>query len=500
MQKAIANDTPDFILHGMLHLQKSIDSAKDVEPGSAERRILYGEITNNNPDEEGERMIQKSLDFSYFDDQGWIKYEHVQNDPKYIIGCPHERVMSEDGKSTIIKGALFNNKKLADDTWELILSINEHNKLYPDHQKTLGWSIEGDYTDGKVGKGGHRKAKVINVVLTPSPVNKSVWLKTVEDNHISFAKSLSATPTSTDVSQKTGGDAITVENIDKKLKKTAEEIEEDKKQKKSKKKSKSSTKTKKSTGSKTMFKNIEEATQHFVDQGESQENAEKLAKSMFPDDADPTPDPEPDDNVLKSIQTTIEDLQKSVAKAIKPGDDDGGDDPDLDLTEYPSVGNEDEDEVVDAAPFLMNIQKGINDLTILFSEKVSYDNQRDIEFAKSLDLVGQFNTSIDSLRKSLVVKNGENEISVADAVVLMMKAQYSGRPIDVSKLNIEIAPTGDGNPEGQDRTMSFAELQNKLEKGVSGKKITTLEAAQAESAWRQNESKVLDAVMDKIPD
>lgn len=490
MQKAINESTPDFILHGMLHLQKSIDSENDVVPGSAERRILYGEITNNNPDEEGERMIQKSLDFSYFDDQGWIKYEHVANDPKYIIGCPHERVMSKDGKSTIVKGALFNNKKLADDTWELIQSINEHNKLYPEHQKTLGWSIEGNYTDGKVSKGGTRKAKVINVVLTPSPVNKSVWLKTVEDNHNLFAKSLSATPTSNDVSQKTGGDAIAKDNIDKKVKLTAEELEEDKKQKKSKKKS--STNSKKSTGSKTMFKNIEEATQHFVDQGESQENAEKLAKSMFPDDADPENAP---GDVLKGIQTTIENLQKSVEKAIKPEDDD---DADLDLDNFSTVDGVEENEVVDAAPFLMNIQKGINDLTTLFSEKVSYDNQRDIEFAKSLDMVSQFNASVESLQKSLVVKNGENEISVADAVVLLMKAQASGKPIDISKLDIEVAPTGDGNLNKDEKKMSFAELQGRLEKGLTGKTITSLEAAQAESAWRQNETAVLDAVLNKI--
>ena len=246
-----------------------------------------------------------------------------------------------------------------------------------------------------------------------------------------------------------------------------------------------------------MFKNIEEATQHFVDQGENQENAEKLAKSFFPDDANPDPEPS-DTNVLKSIQTTIEELQTTVKKAITPEGDEP--DPDLDLGDYPIVGEPEEDEVVDAAPYLMNIQKGINGLTALLSEKVLYDNQRDIEFAKSLDMVSQFNTAIDKVQKSLVVKNGENEISVTDAVVLMMKAQYSGRPVDVSKLNIEVPATGDGNPDRQERRMSFSELTDKLEKGVTEQKITTLGAAQAESAWRQNESKVLDAVMDKIPD
>jgi len=494
MQKTTVGKKPDFILHGVLHLQKSLDSGQEVDAGTAERRILYGEITNNNPDEEGERMIQKSLDFSYFDDQGWIKYEHVANDPKYIIGCPHERVMSEDGKSTIVKGALFNNKDIADSTWELIQSINEHNHLFPDHQKTLGWSIEGNYTDDKVSKGGARKAKVINVVLTPNPVNKSVWLKTVEDNHNSFAKSLSATPTSTDVSQKTGGDAITKDNIDKKLKRTAEDIEDDDKQKKSKKKKKTSDKINKSTGSNTMFKTIEEATQHFEDQGETPENAAKLAKSFFPDeDANP---PE-EVGMLKAIQTNIETLQKSVEKAIKP--EEAGDD-DLDLEDFSSLGGGEEGEVVDAAPFLMNIQKGINDLTALVTEKVSYDNQRDVEFAKSLDLVSQFKGAVETLQKSLVVKNGETEISVADAVVLMMKSQSTGKPIDVTKLQIEAAPDGDGNPAEVVPKMSFAELNGKLEKGLIAKSITSVEAAQAESAWRQNESAVLDAILDKVSD
>jgi len=54
---------PDFILQGMINLTKSIDSAKDVEDGKAERRLIWGEITNPNPDEDDERLISKSLDF-----------------------------------------------------------------------------------------------------------------------------------------------------------------------------------------------------------------------------------------------------------------------------------------------------------------------------------------------------------------------------------------------------------------------------------------------------
>ncbi len=235
-QKIPIDFKPDFVLSGQLLLSKSVSEAGDNESGTHERRMIYGEITNPNRDEEGEILLEKALDWSYFDTNGWIKYEHVDTRPKHVIGCKHERITTPGG-GTIIKGALFNENELADETWELIKSIELHNRMYPDKQKSLGWSIEGGYTDDQVAKGGARKAKVVNVVITPNPINKTVYLKALEANHAAFAKSMNATPVTTEISDKTGGDAITEDKIDKKVKETTEDINttesKDKKKKRS---------------------------------------------------------------------------------------------------------------------------------------------------------------------------------------------------------------------------------------------------------------------------
>lgn len=219
------NNNNEFLLLGSLRIQQTLE--KSTKKSQNGERIIIGEISGSAKDEEGDSMIQKSLDYSYLDERGVLKYEHLpKNSPSNIIGFPHERYT--DDNRTIIKGALFEGHAMADDCWNLIEAIERHNKRYPTHQKTLGFSVEGFYGQG-ARKGGIQKgAKITNVVITPNPILRSTWLALVGENHrglTNMMKSMNATPTSTNLAEKTGLDAVTKEQIDKRLKRIAESAE-----------------------------------------------------------------------------------------------------------------------------------------------------------------------------------------------------------------------------------------------------------------------------------
>ena len=63
----------EFLLLGNLDIQRTLVKSRQKQD---EERIIIGEISNSTKDEEGDFMLQKGLDFSYFDDRGVLKYEH----------------------------------------------------------------------------------------------------------------------------------------------------------------------------------------------------------------------------------------------------------------------------------------------------------------------------------------------------------------------------------------------------------------------------------------
>ena len=201
----------EFLLLGNLNIRQTLQ--KSTKKSHNGERIIIGEISSSAKDEEGDSMIQKSLDYSYLDDRGVLKYEHLpKNSPSNIIGFPHERYT--DDTRTIIKGALFEGHPMADDAWSLIKAIERHNRKYPKNQKTLGFSVEGFYGKGARKGGVQKGAMITNVVITPNPVLKSTWLELVKENHSGLLNSLNATTTSTNLAENKGLDHYAKEQID----------------------------------------------------------------------------------------------------------------------------------------------------------------------------------------------------------------------------------------------------------------------------------------------
>ena len=425
---------------------------------------------------------------------------------------------------TLIKGALFPDGKYSNDVWQLIQNIEAHNRQFPKNQKTLGWSIEGHYTDGKVTKGGFRKATVVNVVITPSPVNKSVYLHALQENHTAFAKSLNygakvekamtATPASTDLAQKTGGDAIVKENVDDKIKETAESLDtpagsEDEPRKKKKRIKKST------TGSQSMktFTNVEEATKHFLDQGSDEEAAETLAKSLFPeaetDGSNGAAGEEAGENageeqatisMLKSLTGTLGEIKDRIFESVGAGN---GSAEIASADEFETLPGEDGEEYFDAAPMLVSLQKGVVNLTELVEQKGAYDHERDQAMAKALEGIAALhvaqNATIDTLRKSVTITDGKVEVPLSTAVAAILKSR-PGVPVNLNDLAIASEGKSDGNgttgkPEGV--PASFSDLQKSLNSGVAAGRITYKEMSYAEDTWRGREYEALMESLDK---
>lgn len=509
----------DFRLHGFVNMQKSMESGEDFKSGDSEKRLIWGEISNQNLDEQNEILIAKSLDFSYFDDQGFVKYEHNSEDPGALIGVPHARETTPEG-GVLIKAALLEGLEYADKTWALIESLEKHNIQYPDNQRTLAWSIEGGYTDGKKGHGGMRKAKVVNVVVTPNPQNKTTYLKKVGDNHAKFAKSLMGEtmitdaekalsagegtgPDMTKLDQLRGGRAITTENIDDEIKETAEEIggTEDVKPKKKK------PPISKSKRSPIMFETMEKAIEHFTGLGESEENAKKLAKSFFPDGNEEAGSEAATDGgdsetaeEVRTLSKSFADLKEKLVKAISPGTEETSLNS---LTSLESAASDnDETEMVDVAPMLFAMEKSLHDTHELLRQSVNYGFERDQQLSESLDRVETLEKSLASMvasvQSSVMIGEGDKAVPLSKGIEAVLKSR-SGQVVDLESLTLAGEVADNSSADTSVKKMSWGELQTTLEKGIRAAAITDEEANRAETAHRSGQHDVVQSVVDLIP-
>lgn len=474
-KQEIMDYIPDFTLFGMIDLEKS--TSKENE----EKRIVFGEISSTQKDEQNEILIQKSLDFSYFDEKGVIKYEHYpKNSPANIIGFPHERITDED--KTIIKGALLKNHKMADETWSLIRAIEQHNREFPEYQKTLGWSLEGNYGEKRrIGNGYVKGAKIYNVVITPNPVLKSTYLKMMEEHNTPILKSLCATPIETELTKKTGGDVITEDNIDENVKVTIDDGNVNTKKKKK-------SKNKKEAYVMKSFENYDEAIEYFVKKGYSKSDAKKIAQTL---ELEPEEDEDEDEErelkgikkSLNDIKDWIQNLGKSTAKDSSSLEKDELNEDEDEDTYIVEDELEPEETEVDVTEFL----KGINDnnnkiLTTLEAQTEALEKT----LGSLTDVVETLSERLETMEKSLDVEGH----SVGEAIEVLMKSRNGISFTDIDKFKLATQDKGNGKFE-------FSELHNLLEKAVNANKITLSEQARAENAFRLRDNETLNGILAK---
>lgn len=138
------------------------------------RRWIQGIASTASRDLQGEIVRQGGIDYDYFLKHGYFNDDH-KSGPEHKVGEPTEAKLTKNG--LWVKGFLYQNKKKADDYWELMNSLESSGS-----RRKVGFSIQG--------KVKRRAGKEImecwlqDIALTPAPVNTTTWAE--------IAKSLSA--------------------------------------------------------------------------------------------------------------------------------------------------------------------------------------------------------------------------------------------------------------------------------------------------------------------
>lgn len=188
-----------------------------VKSGGQKKRIIRGYASTPSADRQGESMVQKGLDISDFVKSGWLNYDH---DNTIILGYPTEGTRIDDN-GLWVEGELLDGVPMADQLWDLALSLQKSNA-----PRRLGFSIEGKVLERR----GDTivKAKIYNCALTPNPVNsEATWEAVVKSfdpgSDIDVTKALEAGHATTPGAQTNGG-AIRKESLDSGIKVLAENL------------------------------------------------------------------------------------------------------------------------------------------------------------------------------------------------------------------------------------------------------------------------------------
>jgi len=149
--------------HGQLTLIKGADPER---PNTAR---IQGTISTEDTDLQGERVAQDGLDFDYFLKKGWLNYDH-QTGVENILGYPLE--VTREGNKTHLTGVLLLDRPKAREIYETAQSLSKAGG-----RRSLGFSVEGQVLErDKKDPKRITKAKIINVAITPSPVNPQTHL------------------------------------------------------------------------------------------------------------------------------------------------------------------------------------------------------------------------------------------------------------------------------------------------------------------------------------
>jgi hypothetical protein len=145
---------------------------RDENPNIAH---IEGVISTNHVDIQGESVSQDGLDFDYFLKKGFFNYEH-KSGPENVLGYPTS--VERRGDQTTVKGVLLLDRPLAKEIYATADAMRKAGS-----SRSLGFSIEGQVIErGRNEKNQIKKARVINVAITASPINPntSLLLKALE--------------------------------------------------------------------------------------------------------------------------------------------------------------------------------------------------------------------------------------------------------------------------------------------------------------------------------
>jgi hypothetical protein len=135
---------------------------------------VQGIISVETEDAQGETMVQKGMDFSYFMKRGFLNFEH-QQEAKNMIGAPTElKAVKYNGKpATFMKGYLFTESPK---TQEILATMKAMDAA--DCDRSLGFSIEGQVVErDKNNPSIITKSKILNVSVVANPAHPDATME-----------------------------------------------------------------------------------------------------------------------------------------------------------------------------------------------------------------------------------------------------------------------------------------------------------------------------------
>ena len=411
-------------LYGELDLNKSCMG----DEAQQDHWIIKGIILTPNRDQQGEVPIVEKMDWSYFDRQGFIKFEHDPAgvpSPTNIIGVPHIRKAVDQGvylegrllprdEEDVLKGL---TKDYARETAALIKALNKHNSEHPNQKRTPGFSIEGKYLSKS--SDGHYIGKVINVAITANPQDINTYVEMAKSHNADMIKSMS-TGAAYGLTDQVGGAALRKESI-------KEEVVSETFNKPKRKSRGNNMEKKKKVKDAEIFDDEDLELEDLVDDEEEPDEDKKPAEKSLKESA----------NLLKSAASAFKGIVDSFKKAAQPVPE-----PELEKSFDPGDG-----EIVDITPFMEHVATTTAGLQKSFNQFVDNGEQRDVELAKALVHLADSNEALGNALEGMKTENEALKKSVDD-VTKMVKAIGKSAP-DISFLQLDQEKVVDDEGNGK---------------------------------------------------
>lgn len=185
------------------HFEVPVSFFEKADAPKGQKRRIGGIISTENPDRQGEVVLQKGLDFGDFIKSGWLNDNHSKETSEGKLGYPVSVSHFQKGaklpngeaapaNAHWMEGHLLENWAPADKIWKLGKSLQ-------DTGRSLGFSVEGRIhrrigektvfkksADGKGKWVGNTvaRASVKNVAITDCPVNVQTGLELLSKSMI----------------------------------------------------------------------------------------------------------------------------------------------------------------------------------------------------------------------------------------------------------------------------------------------------------------------------
>lgn len=142
------------------------------------KRWIQGVASTSSRDLQGEVVEQSGMDVSYFLKHGYFNNDHKDGFANKV-GQPTEARVTKDG--LWVKGFLFKDKKVADEIWEMMQSLERSGA-----DRKIGFSIQGKVKkrEGNLIK----ECWIQDIAITTAPVNTTTWAEIVKSMSVKGKK------------------------------------------------------------------------------------------------------------------------------------------------------------------------------------------------------------------------------------------------------------------------------------------------------------------------